>query len=243
MFKWLKRRKTEQKIDTNNLPSHIGFIMDGNGRWAKKRGLPRSAGHRAGVDALKKVVGYCFDIGVETVSLFALSTENLQRPKQEVDYIFKLIKEFASECVTLLGKRNARLMLMGDIKLLPDDVRDVFLDAVEKTKNNSSHVLNLGLCYGARYEICEAVNNIIKDGITKVDESLLSSYLYTGGQKDPDLIVRSSGEQRLSNFMLYQSAYAELYFPNKHWPDFDEFEVDQAIIAYQSRERRFGKVK
>lgn len=241
MFYW-KKRKLKNGIDMSKLPKHIGFIMDGNGRWAKKRGLPRSLGHREGVNALKRVVKRCCELNIPVVSLYALSTENLKRPQEEVNYIFKLIKEFAEESIKLLNENNCSLRLMGDLTLLPDDVREVFLKAVKQTKQNTKTILNMGLCYGARHELVQAFERMRADNVQEITESVISSYLYTSGLPDPDLIVRASGECRLSNFMMYQVAYSELYFPEKFWPDFTSADVDEAIVTFQKRNRRFGNV-
>ena len=241
MFYW-KKRKLKNGIDMSKLPKHIGFIMDGNGRWAKKRGLPRSLGHREGVNALKRVVKRCCELNIPVVSLYALSTENLKRPQEEVNYIFKLIKEFAEESINLLNENNCSLRLMGDLTLLPDDVREVFFKAVNETKQNTKTILNMGLCYGARHELVQAFERMQADNVQEITESVISSYLYTSGLPDPDLIVRASGECRLSNFMMYQVAYSELYFPEKFWPDFTSADVDEAIVTFQKRNRRFGNV-
>lgn len=231
-------KKSKQK--NGDLPKHIAFIADGNGRWATRRNLPRFEGHKVGKEAVKKVVDRCFERGIETVSLYLFSTENFKRPKEEVDYIFDLFRSVSGELLDALKKRDAKFRIMGDLNLLPDDIKQQMLDLIEKTKDYKSHTLNLGIAYGARHEIIEAVNKLIKDEIKVVDENTFEKYLYTAGLPDPDLIVRASGEQRLSNFMLYQSAYSEFYFPNKFWPDFNKRVVDDCIRVYQKRKRRFG---
>lgn len=235
------RKKKQQVVTNENIPSHIAFIADGNGRWATERGFPRTEGHKNGKDAIKRVLDRCFERGVQTVSIFCFSTENFNRPQSEVDYIFNLFVKMKDNLKESLIKRDAKLRLCGDEKLLPKDVCSAFNDIVDATKNCSKHVLNLCLAYGARHEIVSAVNTLIEKGI-KVDEKTFSSYLYTAGLPDPDLIVRASGEQRLSNFMLWQSAYSEFYFPKKYWPDFDAKMVDECICEFQKRKRRFGKL-
>ena len=236
---WFKRKNKEQK--TGNVPKHIAFIADGNGRWATEKGLPRFEGHKSGKEAIKKVLDRCYERGIEIVSLFCFSTENFNRPKEEVDYIFDLFRNWEGLADSLI-KRDAKFRLMGDLSLIPEDIQEKLKDIIEKTSHCKTHVLNFGFAYGARHEIINAVNNLIKDGVKEVNEEIFEKYLYTAGLADPDLIVRASGEQRLSNFMLYQAAYAEFYFPSKYWPDFDAKVVDECIEAYQKRKRRFGKV-
>ena len=237
---WFKKKKRE--LSNENVPKHIAFIADGNGRWANERGLPRFEGHKVGKDAIKKVLDRCYERGIHTVSMYLFSTENFGRPKEEVDYIFNLFRQVGGELAEALIKRDAKFHLMGDSSLLPEDIQGILKDLAEKTAGCNGHVLNFGLAYGARREIINAVNNLIKDKVEVVTEDLFEKYLYTAGLSDPDLIVRASGEQRLSNFMLYQAAYSEFYFPKKYWPEFDASVVDECIEAYQGRKRRFGKV-
>lgn len=241
----LFKKKNAIKIDPNNIPVHIGFIMDGNGRWAKEKGLPRSLGHRAGVDALSRVLEYCYNVGVKYMSVYALSTENFKRPKTEVDYILNLVEEFINKKLQNALEKDIRICVMGDLdfKELPSNVKKSLLNAVDKTKNCKKFVLNLGFCYGGRHEIVSAVNKILKDDIKVVDEKTISDYLYTAHMPDPDLIVRASGEQRISNFMLWQIAYSEMYFPKEYWPQFNDKIVEKCIIEYQKRNRRFGDAK
>ncbi len=232
----------KKRSDSNeNIPKHIAFIADGNGRWATKRGLPRCEGHKVGKDAIKKVIDRCFERNIHTVSIFCFSTENFKRPQSEIDYIFDLFVKMKDNLKESLLKRDAKLHLVGDKTMLPHDVQVAFDEIVNETKNCDRHVLNLCLAYGSRHEIVTAVNKLIERGV-KVDEETFSSYLDTANVPDPDLIVRASGEQRLSNFMLWQSAYSEFYFPKKYWPDFDEKMVDECIRVYQKRKRRFGKI-
>ena len=231
------------KIDANKIPNHIGIIMDGNGRWAKKRLLPRLAGHKAGVEAMKKVTQAAKDLGVKVLTFFAFSTENWQRSKEEVDGIFKLVQTHLEEKNKKFINENVKVLTMGDISKLPSKLHNTLKDIVEKTKNNSGFTINIALNYGARAEIVRACNILIKQKIDTITENDFSKALYSNGLCDPDLVIRTSGEQRLSNFMLYQSAYSELYFTKTYWPDFDKKHLIKAIINYQSRERRFGKIK
>lgn len=232
-----------EKLDLNRLPQHIAFIMDGNGRWAKHRGMPRVFGHKVGVDALIAVITYCAKLGIKVVSFYAFSTENWKRDKEEVNEIFRLVKNALKEKGEDFLSNNLRLNIMGDLTKFDDDMRNSLQTLAQKSSVNTGMVVNIGLNYGSRAEIVHAVNNILSDGLHMVDEATFSKYLYTSSLPDPDLIIRTSGEMRLSNFMLYQSAYSEFYFPKIHWPAFREREVDKAIIEYQKRDRRFGNVK
>lgn len=246
MFKFFSRRKKiNDEIDPNNIPRHIGFIMDGNGRWATRRGLPRTAGHRAGVDALTRVLESCNEFGVEVVSVYAFSTENFKRKDEECKYIFNLIKEFIEEKTKDLIKNDTRLVVAGDLSYsdkLDEDTKNALIKAVDATKNCSSRTFVLCFSYGGRHEIVNAVNSLIKDGKTEITEADIETKLYTSGIADPDLIVRASGEQRTSNYLMWQSAYAELMFVKDFWPDFDKNIVKKCIIEYQRRNRRFGNV-
>lgn len=232
-----------KKIDMQNLPVHIGIIMDGNGRWAKKRLLPRLAGHKAGVDALKRVTEAAQKLGIKVISYFAFSTENWKRSKHEVDGIFDLVLKNLKENYDRFVNGKTKIMTMGDISKLPKELYELLLDITEKTKNNTEFIVNIALNYGSRSELARAFTNLAQKGKTTITEEDIKSELYTHDLPDPDLIIRTSGEMRLSNFMLFQSAYSELYFPKIHWPDFDEKQLKKAIIEYQSRERRFGNVK
>jgi len=236
-----KKKETEDKIDMNNIPKHIAFIADGNGRWAQRRGLPRFEGHRVGEEAIRKVLDRCSELGIKVASFYCFSTENFQRPKAEVDYIFNLFRKYKDKVDSFI-KKGIQVRHMGDINLFPEDMQEIIRELVEKTKDCDKIVFNFGFGYGSRHEIVTAVNNLIKSGVTTITEEDISRELYTSGQPDPDLIVRASGEQRLSNFMLYQAAYSEFYFPDVHWPDFDADMVDKCVIAFQKRKRRFGKV-
>ena len=232
-----------KKLDKNNIPTHIAIIMDGNGRWAKKRMLPRIAGHKAGVDALKRVTSAGRELGVKVMSFFAFSTENWKRSKDEIYGIFELVEKHLDENYERFVSDNVKIQTMGDISKLPKTLYDKLLDITEKTKNNTDFVVNIGLNYGSRAEIVRACNNLLKSGKKSVTEQEFMSELYTKDLPEPDLVIRTSGEQRLSNFMLLQSAYSELYFPKIHWPDFDKKHLIRAIIKYQSRDRRYGNIK
>ena len=236
-----KRKKQSVSLDMEKIPCHIGFICDGNGRWATKRGLPRFEGHKAGVEALKKVIKRCVELGVSVVSFYCFSTENFSRPKAEVDYLFGLFRSLEKHGDKFV-ENGIKFNLMGDRSLFPEDMQKILTDLEQKTKDCSKIVANFGLGYGGRREIVSAVNKLLESGEKQISEADFSKFLYTGGLPDPDLIVRASGEQRLSNFMLYQAAYSEFYFPKVHWPDFDEHVVDASIAEFQSRHRRFGKV-
>ncbi len=230
------------------MPEHIAIIMDGNGRWAKKRGLPRTAGHRAGVKTVKKIVRLAGDIKLKYLTLFTFSTENWKRPKSEVSAIMKLLEETTKRELNELLENNVRLIATGDIDSLPPSRRDVLLDAIRRTTENTGLVLNLALNYSGRTEIIQAVRNIARDAVdgkldpAVIDDTVFAGYLQTDNLPDPDLLIRTSGEMRISNFLLWQTAYTELYVIDVLWPDFSEDDFLRAIIDYQSRERRFGMV-
>ncbi|NLM44649.1 MAG: isoprenyl transferase [Clostridiales bacterium] len=237
----------EQKL--KNIPEHVALIMDGNGRWAKQRGLPRTLGHKAGVEALKEIVRYSSNIGIRILTVYAFSTENWARPAEEVDYLINtLLVEYMKKELNELHKNNVRIKILGDIDSLPDLTKKQIIEAVETTKNNMGLKFNIALNYGGRKEIIDAIRkitNMVLNGMIyekDIDEELFSRYLYTEGDKDPDLIIRTSGEMRISNFLIWQSAYSELYFSKKLWPDFRKEDLDEAINEYARRERRFGSV-
>lgn len=236
----MKLKKVE--IDMSNLPTHIAFIMDGNGRWAIKRKLSRTLGHKAGIEALRRVLDRSVMLGIKIISLYAFSTENWKRPKDEVDEIFRLLREYLNEDTKKIVEQGIKIVTMGDLSKLPEDIRQAFEKVIFDTKNCTKHIFNIGINYGGRPEIIRAVNSIIASGVKNIDEQDFKKYLYTVDLPDPDFIVRTSGEMRLSNFMPYQSAYSEFYFPKTYWPDFKEKELDNAIIEYQSRCRRFGAI-
>ena len=214
--------------------------MDGNGRWARRRFRPRAYGHRMGVQNMFKICGHAFNLGVRIVTVFALSAENLSRPKEEVDELFELFRSYFSKKRERMFELNVKICVLGDISVLPADIQDSIGEIERATAHLTSGLLNICVNYGARQELVRAVNKAVALG-RFVDENSLESMFYTAGLPDPDLIIRTGGEQRLSNFLLWQSAYSELYFCDTFWPDFREEEFRKAIVEYQSRERRFGK--
>lgn len=222
------------------MPRHIAIIMDGNGRWAKKRLMPRSMGHRYGVDRMQGLLEKAFDMGVSYVTLYALSTENLKRPQAELEGLYDLIRKHFVNAMRKICDRGVRLRIIGDISLMPEDIQALLRQAEEETLGYSGKGLNVALCYGARAEIVRAANIAVQNGQLLTEESL-SSLLYTGEVPDPDLIIRTGGEMRLSNFLLYQAAYAELYFSPKMFPEFSDEDLEAAVEEYARRTRRFGK--
>jgi len=236
----------DAKIDMDNIPRHIGVIMDGNGRWAKKRGLPRSDGHKAGAKTLEDISNYCEKIGVEVLTVYAFSTENWKRPKEEVDAIMNLLYEYLSNMEKFVGGRKCRVCIIGDRSALSEKLQQKIEEIEEYTKNRTENVLNIALNYGGRDEIIRAAKvaaKSVREGqITEQDinEEYLSSLMYTGENPPVDLIIRPSGEKRLSNFLLWQCAYSEFWYSDICWPDFTEKHMRQAIAAYQKRNRRFG---
>jgi undecaprenyl diphosphate synthase len=238
----------KEKIDKNNLPVHVAIIMDGNGRWAKKKGNQRIFGHKNGVKAVRDTVEGAGELGVQYLTLYAFSTENWNRPKQEVDALMTLlITSINSETDTLI-KNNVRLLTIGDTEGLPKNVKEKLNAVIEKTANNTGLKLVLALNYSARWEIVNAVKNIITESkkaeisIEKINNEFFETYLNTKDIPDPDLLIRTSGEFRISNFLIWQIAYSELYFTDVLWPDFRRQDLYNAIIDYQKRERRFGKI-
>lgn len=235
------------KINKDNLPKHLAIIMDGNGRWAKQKGLLRAFGHENGTKSVRVTVETCAKLGIENLTLYAFSTENWNRPKLEVDTLMKLLISSLKKEFETLQKNNIRLNCIGNIDLLPASAKKELLSVIEKTKNNTRMTLTLALSYGSREELLNAVkiisdkvkNNIIS--IDSLDESIINQHLYTHNLPDVDLVIRTSGEHRISNFLLWQIAYAEFYFTDVLWPDFKEDDLYEAIISYQKRERRFGK--
>ena len=230
----------KNKIDGEGLPRHIAVIMDGNGRWAKKRLMPRSYGHRQGMSRMVGLLEHAFDLGIEYVTVYALSTENLKRPKEELDGLFDLIRKNILDCLRKICSRGVRLRILGNIGLLPEDVQRLLKEAEEESSKYEGRGVNVALGYGSRAEIVRAVNLAVEEG-KRVTEESFSSLLYTHGQPDPDLVIRTGKEMRLSNYLLYQSAYAELYFSDKMFPEFSDKDLDEAIAEYGRRTRRFGK--
>lgn len=231
-----------------NIPHHVAIIMDGNGRWAQKRGLPRTAGHKAGGETLKKVLPYLKKRGVKVVTLYAFSSENWARPKEEVNTLIELFREYLNGDVAELKKHNARVSFIGDRNKFPSDIVQKMNTLELETENNKEFHVVLALSYGARDDMVQAIKQIVGQsviGMIKAEDitvNLVSESLSTHHIPNPDLIIRTSGEQRLSNFLLWEAAYSEFYFPKVHWPDFNETEVDKALEVYAYRNRRFGKV-
>lgn len=227
------------------LPNHVAIIMDGNGRWAEKRGMPRLFGHRAGTDNVQRVVEAFDRYQVRYLTLYAFSTENWRRPGLEVSGLFHILAEMIDRETKVLHKKGVKLAHLGKVDELAAELRDKVRKAIELTKNNTGMTLSIAFDYGGRAEILEAVRRIIYDDVPAEDitESLFGSYLYTADVPDPDLIIRTAGEMRLSNFLIWQAAYGEFYSTPTLWPDFDEKEIEKALIAYSRRERRFGGLK
>ena len=233
----------KEKIDTNNLPKHIAITMDGNGRWAKTKGKFRIFGHKSGVKAVRDSVEGAAEIGLDFLTLYAFSTENWNRPKKEVDALMSLLVSTINKETKTLMDNNIKLAAIGDLNSLPKKCQEELQESIEKTKNNTRTTVILALSYSSRWEILNAIKKIVKEGIKEdqVNEDLFSQYLTTKGVPNPELLIRTSGEQRISNFLLWQIAYSELYFTDVLWPDFRREDLFEAIVKYQIRERRFGK--
>ena len=231
-------------VALEKVPQHVAIVMDGNGRWAQERGLSRQAGHRAGTENIRRVIETFAAYEVPVLTLFAFSTENWARPKREVNALIRLIGHFIDRELKALHQNGVRLCHLGSLDPLAPDLRRRVEEAVKLTKENSRITVNVAFNYGGRKEILDAVRRIIEDGVSpeSIDEPLFSSYLTTQGLPDPDLVIRTAGEVRLSNFLLWQSAYAEYYATSAYWPDFDGEEIAQALLAYSHRQRRFGGV-
>ena len=234
-------------INKDNLPKHLAIIMDGNGRWAKQKGYLRALGHESGTKSVREVVETCAKLGIENLTLYAFSTENWNRPKLEVKLLMNILINSLQDELKTLNDNNIRLNSIGNLSLLPKSAQKKLQEVIETTKNNSRMVLTLALSYGSREELINVVKNIsnkVKNNIISVDsidESIINQHLYTQDLPEVDLLIRTSGEHRISNFLLWQIAYAELYFTEILWPDFKEDDLYEAIISYQKRERRFGK--
>jgi len=226
------------------LPNHIAFIMDGNGRWAKKRSLPRKAGHKAGTQNILTLLETLGKYGIKYVTLYSFSTENWNRPEEEIRGILDILGESLDKEVPKLHKNGIRVCHIGHLEKLPEKTREAIVNAIELTKNNTAMTLNLAFDYGGRAEIVDAVKKIVTEKIPAqdIDEKMFGSYLYTDGLPEVDLVVRSGGDLRISNFLLWQSAYSEFYFTEVLWPDFDAKEIEKALISFSRRERRFGGV-
>lgn len=241
---FFKSRKTAGEVDFSNLPRHIAVIMDGNGRWAQKRGLPRTAGHAAGAETFRRVATYCKDIGLEYLTCYAFSTENWKRPAEEVEAIMSLLEKYLHEAIERMERDRVRMKFFGDTSVLSPELRELIARTDEISTHFEGCQVNVCVNYGGRDEIVRAAKEYAKrvaEGqANELTEEEFSRFMYSSGIPDPDLIIRPSGEERLSNFLLWQAAYAELYFTDTLWPDFDEKEMNRAIAAYQKRDRRFG---
>ena len=242
------KEKTESQVDFDRLPRHIAIIMDGNGRWAKKRGLPRTAGHAAGAETFRKIATYCKEIGLEYLTVYAFSTENWKRPEEEVSAIMGLLKKYLMEAIGQMERDRVKMEFFGDLSPLSQELRELIERTREISEGYEGCQVNICLNYGGRDELLRAARAYAQDCLDgKADPNHLSQeqfgdYLFSRGVPDPDLVIRPSGELRLSNFLLWQSAYAEFYFTDVLWPDFSKEELHRAIAAYQSRSRRFGGV-
>jgi len=249
IFKFKKDAIKEKiQLDMDRIPAHIAIIMDGNGRWAKQRKLPRTMGHRAGMKNIKMMVEESSNLGVKYLTLYAFSTENWKRTKEEVGALMDLVVEFINKEFEELHRNNVKLNSIGDISKLPEKSKAAVEDAMYKTRNNTGLTLNIALNYGGRDEIVKGVKEIAKEvlegklQIDNIDDKIISDHLYTSGMPDPDIIIRPSGELRLSNYLLWQSAYSEFWFSNINWPDFTKEDLRRAISDFQKRDRRFGGV-
>lgn len=227
---------------SGNLPRHIAIIMDGNGRWARKKGLPRLAGHHEGINSVRDIVRACGELGIEVLTLYTFSLENWNRPRKEVFGLMRLLLKTIRREVDELDSNNVKVITIGNLADLPEYARRGMENAIERTKDNTGLILNLALSYSSRKEILDAVRRIVEEGKREVDEQTFSGHLYTAGLPDPDLLIRTSGELRISNFLLWQLAYTEIYVTDVLWPDFRREELYKAVEDYQQRERRFGKV-
>ncbi len=249
IFKFKKDAIKEKiQLDMERIPAHIAIIMDGNGRWAKQRRLPRTMGHRAGMKNIKMMVEESSNLGVKYLTLYAFSTENWKRSKEEVGALMGLVVEFINKEFDELHRNNVKLNSIGDISKLPEKSKAAVEDAMYKTRNNTGLTLNIALNYGGRDEIVKGVKEIAKEvlegklQLDEIDDNIISDHLYTSGMPDPDIIIRPSGELRLSNYLLWQSAYSEFWFSNINWPDFTKEDLRRAISDFQKRDRRFGGV-
>ncbi|WP_455937642.1 isoprenyl transferase [Gemella morbillorum] len=249
MFNFFKKNRLEEKIEEKKLekiPTHVAIIMDGNGRWAKKRNMPRVKGHYEGMQTVKKITKYASKLGIKYLTLYAFSTENWARPKEEVNYLMDLPEKMFTSFMPELMENNVKVEVIGVVEKLPENTRKAVEDAIEQTKNNTGLKLIFALNYGSKDEIVTAVKRIAQGAanneykVEEIDEQLISDNLFTKDTPDPDLLIRTSGEQRISNFLLWQIAYSEFIFTKVAWPDFVEEEFYKALLEYQSRDRRFG---
>ena len=238
----------KEKLDQNNLPRHIAVIMDGNGRWAKKRGAERIFGHKSAIKSVREITESCAELGVQYLTLYAFSTENWKRPKLEVDGLMRLLVSSLKKEIKTLQDNQVRLSAIGDLGNLPGVCQKELFEAMEITRSNSRMQLTLALSYSGRWELLQALKQVVKEvqkgkiDLSDIDEDLLASHLETRGLPDPELLIRTSGEMRISNYLLWQIAYTELFFTDVLWPDFRKEHLYQALLAYQSRERRFGRI-
>lgn len=234
----------QEKVVPENVPTHVAIIMDGNGRWARKRHLPRLAGHRAGVENLREVIQAATEFGIQYLTIYAFSTENWERPNDEVQGLIHILAEVIDQELAELHKNGVQLRHLGRLERLPNALQAKVQHAIELTKNNRRLILNVAWNYGGRDEIVHAMQRIVEDCIPpdQINEVLVASYLYTCTCPDPDLVIRTSGEQRVSNFLIWQAAYSEWLFPETYWPDFDREELLKALWDYAKRERRYGRV-
>jgi undecaprenyl diphosphate synthase len=234
----------DQTNDLPIVPTHVGMIMDGNGRWAKSRGLPRLAGHKAGTENLRRIIRACVEFGVQYLTIYAFSTENWGRPKDEVEGLLRILAEVIDKELPELNNQGVQLRHLGRLEDLPENLRNKVIKAIEITKDNQRLVLNVAFNYGGRDEIVCAVKQMLQDGVTpeEVTIDLISNYMFTAGMPDPDLIIRTSGEMRTSNFLIWQASYAEWYVTPTYWPDFDKEELRKALVAFAQRDRRYGKL-
>ncbi|WP_067838509.1 isoprenyl transferase [Amphibacillus sediminis] len=246
-FKDKRNQQMEQDLDQLKIvPDHVAIIMDGNGRWANKRGLPRFAGHKEGMDNIKRIVKLANGYGIKVLTLYAFSTENWKRPKQEVDYLMMLPKEFLDTYLPELIEENVQIKTIGHFEDLPKHTKQAVQHAIDRTQDNTGLILNIALNYGSRSELVETVKSITADvkanhiSVEDINEAMISDRLFTARLPEPDLLIRTSGEIRLSNFLLWQLAYTEFWFTDVHWPAFNEKEFKQALLAYQQRKRRYG---
>ncbi len=237
------KNKIKAAAEVTVLPQHLAIIMDGNGRWATKRALPRTAGHKVGSETFVKTVDACNRMGIKVLTVYAFSTENWGRAEDEVAGILKIMHAYIVKYVPKLMEQNIRLRILGDMSYFDEESRKALLDSEKKLENNSGMTLCVALSYGGRNEIKQAVNSLIAEGVKEVTVEMLSERMYTHGLPDPDLVIRTGGEKRISNFLLWQSAYAEYYFSDVLWPDFDEDCLKEAIAEFGKRKRRFGKEK
>ena len=240
------KKKAAGEIDFSNLPRHIAIIMDGNGRWAKRRGLNRTVGHAAGAETFRTVATHCRDLGIKYLTVYAFSTENWKRPEGEVTAIMELLGKYLSEVISKMEKENIKMQIFGDTAALSPVLRGHIEKICEYSSSKEGFQVNICLNYGGRDEILRAVNEAVKAGVRKcsdsISEEMFSGMLYSAGVPDPDLIIRTGGEMRISNFLLWQAAYSELYFTDTLWPDFGKAQLREAILEYQSRHRRYGAI-